>query len=118
MSELLEFLRPGGPHKAVLCMLAITVLALLFMLLVEKKLRNVRKTDYELLFEISRRKNKSEFDIFHSAACVWSIPGERVEEDFKRYLYSQDVPHYVRHYIRKEHPASKEKKKAKKDVGR
>lgn len=118
MSELLEFLSSGGPHKAVLCMLAITVLALLFMLLVEKKLRNVRKTDYELLFEISRRKNKSEFDIFRSAACAWSIPGERVDEDFKRYLYSQDVPHYVRHYLRKEHPPPREKEKAGKDSGR
>ena len=55
----------------------------------------------EFLWRFARVNNCSEYDVFIKATEDWSVSKTQVEEDFKDYLIHGEMPHYVRHFIRK-----------------
>ncbi len=58
-------------------------------------------SESEMLFNLSRKLHCSEYDIFKYAAKAWSFSDKKVEDDFKRYLSSGEIPRYVIDYIKK-----------------
>jgi len=60
-----------------------------------------RFSDIDLLFNIARKKSCSEYDIFVMAAEVWRFSKYKIENDFREYLRSQHIPHYVKDFVRK-----------------
>jgi hypothetical protein len=54
----------------------------------------------ENLSFLSRLLNTSEYNIFMMSSEKWSIGSAQVEDDFKNYLTTGRMPHYVRDYIR------------------
>lgn len=58
-------------------------------------------SDIELLSYIARKKECSEYDIFVMAAEVWRFSRRKIENDFKEYLISQHIPHYVKDFVKK-----------------
>jgi hypothetical protein len=63
-------------------------------------------SDEERLAILARRRAISEYAVFHLAAAGWTVPGTRVEADFKTYLRKGDLPHYVRDYLRRQPAAT------------
>ncbi len=57
--------------------------------------------DSELLLILARTEGTSEFEQFRRAAGTWNLSEQRVEDDFKRYLWQGDLPHYVRDHLRR-----------------
>jgi len=60
-----------------------------------------RLTDEERLWNHARNQKISEHEIFKRAAAGWSLDPQVADTDFKDYLKSGDLPHYVRDYLRK-----------------
>jgi hypothetical protein len=60
-----------------------------------------RFSDIDLLFNIARKKSCSEYDIFVMAAEAWRFSKYKIENDFREYLRSQHIPHYVKDFVRK-----------------
>jgi hypothetical protein len=58
-------------------------------------------TDHEILANLARLMECSEYDIFGEAAKLWTISIDRVEQDFKIYLTKDQLPHYVIDFLRK-----------------
>ncbi len=58
-------------------------------------------TDEERLWNHARNQKISEHDVFQRAAAGWSLGPQTADADFKDYLKSGDLPHYVRDYLRK-----------------
>ena len=59
-------------------------------------------TEAEALFSLARKHECSEYDLFVRAAERWNIPMVFVSRDFKRYLATQQITHYLRDYLRSE----------------
>lgn len=59
-------------------------------------------TETDALFSLSRKHECSEYDLFVRAAERWNIPMVFVSRDFKRYLATQQIPHYLRDFLRSE----------------
>ena len=55
----------------------------------------------EYLFKIARVTGNSEYDVFCKSAEYWPVSQSRIDQDFKRYLCNQEVPHYVNDFVRK-----------------
>jgi len=53
------------------------------------------------VFKIARVTSNSEYDVFCKSAENWPISKAKIDQDFKRYLYNQEVPHYVNDFVRK-----------------
>ncbi len=53
------------------------------------------------VFKIARITGNSEYDVFCKSAENWPISKVKIDQDFKRYLYNQEVPHYVNDFVRK-----------------
>jgi len=58
-------------------------------------------SDEERLWNHARHQGISEHDIFKRAADGWSLDAQTADADFKDYLQSGDIPHYVRDYLRR-----------------
>jgi hypothetical protein len=58
-------------------------------------------SDEERLWNHARNQGISEHDVFERAAGGWSLGSGTADADFKVYLQSGDLPHYVRDYLRK-----------------
>jgi hypothetical protein len=58
-------------------------------------------TDQEYLMNLARFMKCSEYDIFMEAAKPWQVSKQPVEDNFKRYLLSEQIPYYVKDFIRK-----------------
>jgi hypothetical protein len=68
----------------------------------EKRKNAGRKpTDPETLYLLARLTETSEFEQFRRAGESWNISGQRVEADFKRYLFQERIPPYVKDHLRK-----------------
>jgi hypothetical protein len=75
-----------------------------FQLLRYLNLRHARKrllTDEEILTQIARLKGCSEYDLFFRSAENWRVTNQRIAGDFKIYLKNEQLPYYVKDYIRK-----------------
>jgi len=53
------------------------------------------------LYEISLATGRTEYDLFCISAEEWSIPSERIDQDYKRYMIEQVMPHYAKDFARK-----------------
>ena len=58
-------------------------------------------TDQEYLMNMARYMKCSEYDIFMEAAKPWQVSKQHVEDDFKHYLLAEQMPYYVKDFIRK-----------------
>ena len=63
--------------------------------LTELKVRN------KTLYNISLKTGRTEYDLFHKSAEGWSVSNEKIEQDFKRYMSEQVMPHYAQDFVRK-----------------
>ncbi len=52
-------------------------------------------------YNISLATGRSEYDLFHKSAEGWSVSGDRIDQDFKRYMADQVMPHYAKDFVRK-----------------
>ncbi|GBD98496.1 hypothetical protein BMS3Abin07_00510 [bacterium BMS3Abin07] len=101
MSDLVDLLLGSTTRRLTISILLAVIIttAITFILL---KFKKGRKTIEERLFDISRARDCSEYDLFMEAAGMWNIPEAQVQEDFKRYLLGSEIPHYIRSYLRAE----------------
>ena len=53
------------------------------------------------LYNISLETGRNEYDLFIKSAENWSVSRLRLEEDFKRYMADQVMPHYAQDFVRK-----------------
>ena len=53
------------------------------------------------LYNISLETGRNEYDLFTQSAENWSVSRHRIEEDFKRYMADQVMPHYAKDFVRK-----------------
>jgi len=81
--------------------IVVILFVLLFVLRLVFKKRIKIYSDTELLFNLARKLQCSEYDIFRHAADAWSFSDKKVQDDFRRYLSTGDVPRYVLDYIKK-----------------
>lgn len=71
----------------------------------------IRKSQKDSRAELIARKNsfymislatgRTEYDLFHKSAEGWSVSADRIDEDFKRYMADQVMPHYAQDFVRK-----------------
>lgn len=64
---------------------------------------NHHRTDTELVANIAQVREWSEFDVFKAAHIAWfekHVSDREIERFFVRYLFYQQVPYWVRHYVR------------------
>ena len=72
-----------------------------FFRLSEKPRENKPPSMEFYLYKIARLTGKSEYDVFCKSAEDWPVSQVRIEQDFKRYLCHQSIPHYVNDFVRK-----------------
>jgi hypothetical protein len=61
-------------------------------------------TEEEILWNYARHQGVSEHEIFRRAGVSWSVSQKQADEDFRTYLKKEELPHYVRDYLRKLRP--------------
>ena len=52
-------------------------------------------------YEISIATGRTEYDLFHKSAEQWSLSGDRIDQDYNRYMIDQVMPHYAKDFVRK-----------------
>ncbi len=52
------------------------------------------------IFTSANKLNLSEYEFFYTAAKRWGITLERVQQDFKEYLWLNTIPFYVSDWVR------------------
>ncbi len=55
------------------------------------------------LYNISLSTGRTEYELFCKSAEGWSVTGDRIDEDFKKYIADQILPYYARDFVRKNH---------------
>jgi hypothetical protein len=55
----------------------------------------------EYIAKMARLSECSEYDVFHAAAEEWQISKSKVESDFKHYLLQDNIPFYVKDFVRR-----------------
>ncbi len=63
--------------------------------------------DADLVASIARIRGWSEFYVFKAAHRAWfdtAVTDRELERFFVRYLFYQEAPHWVRHYVRNTQP--------------
>jgi hypothetical protein len=63
--------------------------------------KNRRPALEEILSNYARNQGISEYDVFYRASANWAVSPTQVDKDFKTYLQTMILPHYVRDFIRK-----------------
>jgi hypothetical protein len=53
------------------------------------------------LYDISLATGQNEYDLFYKSAEKWSVSGDKIEEDFKKYMAEQVLPYYAQDFVRK-----------------
>jgi hypothetical protein len=53
------------------------------------------------LYNISLETGRNEYELFIKSAENWSVSGDIIEKDFKRYMADQVMPHYATDFVRK-----------------
>jgi crotonobetainyl-CoA:carnitine CoA-transferase CaiB-like acyl-CoA transferase len=61
-------------------------------------------SDEDWLAGIALQRKCSEFDVFQCAGAQWRIAATQIAKDFKHFLNTAEMPHYVRDYVRKHRP--------------
>jgi len=55
----------------------------------------------DYLYKIARVTGHSEYDVFCKSAEAWPVSGDKIDQDFTKYLQQQSVPHYVTDFVRR-----------------
>lgn len=55
------------------------------------------------LYNISLATGRTEYDLFCKSAEDWSVSGNRIDQDFKKYMTDESLPYYVTDFVRKSH---------------
>lgn len=83
---------------------ALLLVGYLFWFMIRKSYRDSRaelREKNNSLFYISLTTGRSEYELFHKSAEGWSVSNDRIEQDFKRYMSDQVMPHYAQDFVRK-----------------
>jgi len=64
-------------------------------------LKTYEKSDEFCLSTLAVARKCSVYDIFHAGAEDWGFSEAKVESDFRTYLRTGDIPHYISAYVRK-----------------
>ncbi len=67
----------------------------------KKHVRQRPLSDEEFMAFMARRQGCSEYDIFLYSAEEWRVPRTAIDGDFKTYLLTQQMPYYVKDFVRK-----------------
>jgi len=102
MHELVTLIAHSTPLKVVLSMIVFTVIGTILFTLIARKLQKKKRSDVDLLFDCARIFDCSEYDIFHKSGEKWGFSDDRIEEDFRDYLLQNELPYYVKEFVRKE----------------
>ncbi len=105
MSEFFSALVESGSYKVLLWMLASFVAFMVGRYVFYRRLRRMTKAEPDRVFYLARSRRCSEYDIFTTAARKWDVSRGRIDEDFRKYLLYEEIPFYVRDYLRTEAPA-------------
>ena len=54
------------------------------------------------LSDLAFANGNSVYEVFKAAGATWSLPVEKSEDDFKKYLQLGAIPHYVRDHLRRQ----------------
>lgn len=94
---------PAGWTSIIYIFLALIYFFLIFRVNRMEKMNSLNKpiSDAESLWRLARKRECSEYDIFGESTGNWMVPRTKIEEDFKEYLISGDIPYYVRDYLRR-----------------
>ncbi|MEE4262391.1 MAG: hypothetical protein V2I56_06840 [Desulfobacteraceae bacterium] len=68
------------------------------------------------LYKISLATGRTEYDLLHKSAKNWSVSGDRIDQDFKRYMADQVMPYYAKDFVRKNRTHVDESLVVKKEV--
>jgi hypothetical protein len=68
------------------------------------------------LYKISLATGQTEYDLLHKSAEDWSVSGNRIDQDFKRYMTDQVMPYYAKDFVRKNQAHIDESLVVKKEV--
>ena len=69
-------------------------------------------TDSDFIWKMARDRECSEYQIFHIAGEEWRTHKDTIEEDFKNYVLRDQMPFYVRDYIRRARLEAREAEEA------
>jgi hypothetical protein len=67
----------------------------------QKDIQNELAAKENTLYNISLETGRNEYDLFYKSAENWSVSGDIIEKDFKRYMADQVMPHYAKDFVRK-----------------
>ncbi len=83
---------------------ALLLVGYLFWFMIRKFLRDSQAelvAKENSLYNISLETGRTEYELFHKSAEDWSVSGEKIDQDFRRYMTDQIMPHYAKDFIRK-----------------
>lgn len=53
------------------------------------------------LYPISLATGRTEYNLFRKSAEEWAVSGDRIDQDFKRYMADMVLPYYAKDFVRK-----------------
>ena len=53
------------------------------------------------LYPISLATGRTEYNLFRKSAEEWAVSGDRIDQDFKRYMADRVLPYYAKDFVRK-----------------
>jgi hypothetical protein len=53
------------------------------------------------LYNISLATGQTEYHLFCKSAEEWAVSGDRIDQDFKRYMAHQVLPYYAKDFVRR-----------------
>jgi len=68
------------------------------------------------LYKISLATGRTEYDLLRKSAESWSVSGNRIDQDFQRYMADQVMPYYAKDFVRKNQAHIDESLVVKKEV--
>jgi len=102
MAELFDLILHSKPIQIVLSMIIVTVIGTIIFVITERRLRKMKKSDEDLLFDRARSLSCSEYDIFVQSGKKWNFSEMKIEHDFKNYLLKNEIPFYVRDFLKEQ----------------
>jgi len=87
--------------KTILLIIIALCYIVLRLYLRKRFVKNRTLSDEECLVSLTLKRGVSVYEIFHVAGKSWNQSESKIEDNFKYYLKSGDLPHYVRDYVRK-----------------
>ena len=68
------------------------------------------------LYKISLATGRTEYELLQKSAENWSVSGDRIDQDFTRYMADQVMPYYAKDFVRKNQTHIDESLISKKEV--